>query len=96
MPGRLLLGWGLLLVLLAAEFGLSFLSLAPWARVFLLVPAAGMVAIVAIVFMDIGDGPVIVRGFAAAGLVWLLVLLGLGSMDPMTRTHYQVSSAHKD
>lgn len=95
MPRRLLLGWGLLLVLLAAEFGLSFLSLAPWFRT-LLLPALGMVAVVAIVFMEIGDGPVIVRGFAAAGVLWLLVLLTLGSMDPLTRTDYQVPTAHKD
>jgi cytochrome c oxidase subunit 4 len=96
MPGRLLLGWVLLLVLLAAEFGLSFVTMAPGMRVLLMVPAAVMVAVVAVVFMEIGDGPVIVRGFAAAGLVWLFVLLVLGSMDPMTRTDYQVPSAHRD
>ncbi len=61
-----------------------------------MLPAAGMVAVVGIVFMEVGDGPVIVRGFAVAGLVWLLVLLGLGSMDPMTRTEYQVPFAHRD
>ena len=96
MPGRLIFGWLLLLVLLAVEFGLSFLTMAPGLRTLLMVPAAAMVAVVAVVFMEIRDGPVIVRGFAAAGLVWLFVLLFLGSMDPMTRTDYQVPSAHRD
>ena len=61
MPRRLVTGWGALLLLLVAEFGLSFLSLAPTLRVLLMLPAAGMVAVVALVFMDVADGPVIVR-----------------------------------
>ena len=69
MPGRLLLGWLLLLGLLAVEFGLSFLTMTPELRTLLMVPAAAMVAVVAVVFMEIRHGPVIVRGFAAAGLV---------------------------
>jgi hypothetical protein len=31
-----------------------------------------------------------VRLFAAAGLLWLTILLGLGSLDPLTRTDYPV------
>ena len=96
MPRRLVIAWALLLSLLAIEFGCSFLPLAPWLRVMLLLPAFGMVGVVLVVFMEIGRGPVIVRGFAAAGLVWLIVLLGLGSMDPLTRTDYQVPGAPLD
>jgi hypothetical protein len=33
-----------------------------------------------------------VRLFAVAGLVWLCILLGLGSLDPMTRTDVYVQS----
>jgi hypothetical protein len=40
--------------------------------------------------MQIGRGPVIVRLFAAAGLLWLLILLVLGSLDPLTRVAYPV------
>jgi hypothetical protein len=33
---------------------------------------------------------VIVRLFAAAGVLWLLILLALGSLDPLTRVVYPV------
>lgn len=91
---RLLIAWALLLVLLAVEFGAAFLPLAPWLRVLILVPALLMAALVGIVFMEIGRGPIVARGFAAAGLFWLLVLLGLGSMDPLTRTDYHTPVVH--
>jgi hypothetical protein len=32
------------------------------------------------------------RGFALAGLPWLLLLLGLGTMDPLTRAVYPVGT----
>ncbi len=91
---RLVITWLLLLVLLAVEFGISLLPLTPWARIVVLLPAAAMAALVVAEFMEIGRGPVIVRGFAVAGLVWLTVLLGLGTMDPFTRTDYPVAGAH--
>jgi cytochrome c oxidase subunit IV len=93
---RLLLAWVLLLVLLGIEFGASFLPLAPWSRVLILLPALAMAAIVGIVFMEVGRGPVVARGFAAAGLFWLVVLLGLGSMDPLTRTDYHTTVVHPE
>jgi cytochrome c oxidase subunit IV len=45
-------------------------------------------------FMQIGRGPVIVRLFAVAGLLWLSILLGLGSLDPLTRTDYHVQAGN--
>jgi len=89
---RLVWTWVVLLVLLAVEFGASYLPLNPWARPLLLVPAALMIAAVATMFMQIGRGPVLVRVFAAAGLLWLGILLGLGSVDPLTRTDYTVAA----
>lgn len=83
----------LLLVLLAIEFGVSFLPLDRAARPLLLLPATLMVGIVGAVFMEVGQGPAIVRLFAVAGLLWLLILLGLGSLDPMTRTDYNAQGA---
>jgi hypothetical protein len=90
---NLLLTWILLLVLLGAEFGASFLPLARSNRPLILIPAALMVAAIGVVFMQVGRGPVLVRLFAVAALVWLTVLLGLGSLDPMTRTDYRVQYA---
>lgn len=89
---RLLLTWALLMALLAIEFGASFLPLGRSVRPFLLVPAALMVAVVGTLFMHIGRGVVIVRLFAAAGLLWLAILLGLGSLDPLTRVDYHVQA----
>ncbi|MBN9563374.1 MAG: hypothetical protein J0H14_22010 [Alphaproteobacteria bacterium] len=93
---RLLIAWVLLLVLLGVEFGVAMLSFAPWLRVLILLPAMAMAAIVGIVFMEIGRAPVVARGFATAGLFWLLVLLGLGSMDPLTRTYYHTTVEHPE
>ncbi len=89
----LLLAWVLLMVLLAVEFGASFLSLGRSARPLVLIPAAVMAAIVGTGFMQVGRGPTIVRLFATAGLLWLTILLGLGSLDAMTRTDYHVEGA---
>ena len=87
---RLLRAWALLMVLLAIEFGGSFMPLGRSARPLVLVPAVLMVAAVGILFMQIGRGIAIVRLFAVAGLLWLTILLGLGSLDPLTRTDYPV------
>src|SRR6185437_49267 len=76
---RLLLSWVLLLVLVAVELGVSFLPMNREVRPLILIPAVLMVATVGIVFMQVGRGPTIVRLFATAGLLWLTILLGLGS-----------------
>lgn len=90
---RWLLGtWVLLLVLLAAEFGAGSLPLKPSVRPLILIAPVIMVAAVGIMFMQVKRGPAIVRLFAVAGLVWLCILLGLGSLDPMTRTDVHVQS----
>lgn len=87
---RLVLGWAGLMVLLGIELGLSFSPLGNSFRSVVLIPAVLMVAIVGTVFMEIEQGPGIVRLFAVASLVWLSILLGLGSLDPMTRVMYYV------
>jgi len=90
---RLWLTLLLLLVLLAIEFGVSFLPLDRAARPLVLIPAVLMVGAVGTMFMQVGQGPTIVRLFATSGLLWLTILLGLGSLDPMTRTDYHVQDA---
>lgn len=87
---RLWLTLVLLLVLLAIEFGASFLPLDRAARPLVLIPAVLMVGVVGTVFMEVRRGPEIVRLFVTAALLWLTILLGLGSLDPMTRTDYLV------
>ena len=90
---RLLLIWLLLLGLGAAEWGASFLPLPrPW-RPLVMIPGVLMVAVVAAGIMEVRRGPALVRAFALAAMFWLLVLLGLGSADPLTRTDYRVPGA---
>jgi hypothetical protein len=90
---HLLFGWLGLMALAAIEFGCGFLPLARPLRPLLLVPALAMVAMVAFLFMRVGTGPAIVRGFAIACVFWLIILVGLGMMDPMTRAIYPVQSS---
>jgi len=89
---KLLLTWVALLALLALEIGASVLPLQRSDRPLILVPALAMVGIVAMIFMQVGRGPVTVRLFAAAGLLWLVILLALGSLDPLTRIDYTVTA----
>jgi hypothetical protein len=91
---RLLFTWLLLLVVGGAEFAASFLPLARAWRPLIMVPAALMVLGVAIGFMEIRRGSVLVRAFAVAAVLWLVILLGLGSVDPLTRTEYRSSPSH--
>lgn len=88
--GKVFLTWVALLALLAIEIGVSFLPLSPATRPVILIPALAMLAVILGLFMQVGRGPTIVRLFAAAGLLWLLILLTLGSLDPLTRTNYPV------
>jgi hypothetical protein len=92
---RLLRTWLLLLLVGAAEFAASFLPLARAWRPLVIIPAALMVLGVAIGFMEVRRGPVLVRAFAVAAVLWLVILLGLGSVDPLTRTEYRSSPIHK-
>ncbi len=91
---RLLVSWLLLLALGAAEFAASFLPLARALRPLIIIPAVLMALVVATMFMEVQRGPNIVRGFAVAAIFWLIVMLGLGSADPLTRTYYHVPGAH--
>jgi hypothetical protein len=76
------------------EFAASYLPLARGLRPLVMIPGLLMVLTVAIGFMDVRRGPVLVRAFTVAAMFWLFVLLGLGSVDPLTRTDYLVPDAH--
>jgi hypothetical protein len=91
-PGlrRLILMWALLILLGGAELAVSYLPLARSWRPLIMIPGVFMVLVVSIGFMEVRKGPVIVRAFAVAAMLWLVVLLALGSADPLTRTNYYV------
>ena len=89
--GKLVLAWLALLALLGLEVGASFLPLGPSARPLILIPALAMLAVIVTAFMQVGRGPLVVHLFVAAGVVWLMILLALGSLDPLTRTMYPVT-----
>ncbi|MBV9735538.1 MAG: hypothetical protein JO209_06475 [Acidisphaera sp.] len=82
--------WLGLLALFAVELGTAFLPLGHAFAGLILLPAAAMVGLVGFGFMRLGRYGAIARCFALAAVFWLLVLLGLGSMDPFTRTEYPV------
>jgi hypothetical protein len=73
--------------LLAAELAVTF-AFSGWGRGGVAVIAAAMVGVAAFGFMDLRQEGVVVWLFAAAALLWLIILLGLGALDPMTRTLY--------
>jgi hypothetical protein len=86
--------WGLLILFGGAEFAAGYLPLARSWRPLIMIPGVLMILVVAIGFMEVRKGPVIVRAFAVGALFWLFVLLALGSADPFTRTNYYVPDAH--
>lgn len=85
---QLVYAWLGLLALVAMEYVASTLRMPAGLRPILMLPAFAMVAVVGLVFMRVTTGPSTVRIFAMASLFWLLVLLGLGMMDPLTRAVY--------
>ena len=87
-----LFAWLTLLLLAVAEIGCGFRHFDRSLRPLLLLPAFAMVAVVGLMFMRVWHGIAPARGFALAGLLWLLLLLGLGTMDPLTRAVYPVST----
>ncbi len=82
---RLLVTWFVLLLLGAAELALSFIHLARSLRPLVAIPGVLMAIVVVVGFMEVRRGPVIIRAFAVGAGFWLLVLLILGSVDPLTR-----------
>ena len=74
-----------LLALLALTVGSSFIGMAQWNLVTNLVIAAAKAAIVLVWFMRIGRSGISTRLAAAAGVAWLLVLIGLSMTDFLWR-----------
>lgn len=83
--------WLVLAVLFGLELGGAFTGFGHMFGGLLLMPAGLMVLLVGLFFMRVRESGGLAKFFAIAALFWLLVLLGLGSIDPMTRTDYPVS-----
>ena len=77
--------WVALVVLLAATTALAFVPLGRWNIVVALAIAATKALIVVIVFMELSRSSGLVRVFACAGFLWLLILLGLTGADYASR-----------
>lgn len=54
---------------------------------------AFMGSVVALIFMEAAQAPAIARYFGAAGLLWLAILIGMGSLDILTRKNYFTRSS---
>ena len=57
---------------------------------------AVMAGLVAFMFMDLRRSNNLARIFAIGGLFWLIILLGLGVMDPVTRMQFAVPQRTSD
>jgi hypothetical protein len=76
-PGATVAIWLLLMLLLAVEFfvgGAASMAI-----------GVAMAVIVTLTYMRLARTKGVSSAFAVAAVLWLLVLLGLGSMDPATR-----------
>ena len=88
-PFRVLIWtWVAMVVSLAAEVavakGLGWYNTAPLFGI-------AKAALIAFGFMRVIEGPSLIRVAAVAGVFWLVVILGLGSMDTLTRVDHPVS-----
>lgn len=77
-----ILTWLSLLILLAVEYFARAFPAGGTAAPFI---GLGMVIIVSMTFMRLASAPGVASAFALAGVFWLAVLMGLGSLDPVTR-----------
>ena len=78
---RVALPWLCLMVLLGVEIGAAVLQMGSVAAYV----APVMIATVAGAFMQIGSDTPLSRIFCIAGLFWLAILVGLGSVDFLAR-----------
>jgi len=82
---RIALAW-IVLLLFLAELLMARGRIGPYA------PLVGlaMIAVVVTCFMRLQKGSPLMHVFALAGLFWLCLLVGLGSVDFLTRTDHAV------
>jgi hypothetical protein len=86
----ILAAWLVLLALLLAALGMLWLAPSRIAPGLILIGFIAMIVVVGFALMRLGSASVLAKAFVVAAVFWLLVLIGLGSMDPLTRTDYPV------
>ena len=74
-----------LLGLLALTVGLAYAPLGPWGVVVALLIAAAKAGLIAVVFMQLSTARGITRLFAASGLFWFALMLGLTLVEILGR-----------
>ena len=77
--------WLSLLVLLALTLSSSYIPLHGFNAAVNLVIACAKAALVAVFFMRLRWSHALIRLVAAAGVIWLLILIGLSLTDVLTR-----------
>ncbi|HJS86329.1 MAG TPA: hypothetical protein VJ779_12800 [Acetobacteraceae bacterium] len=87
---KLTLTWAFLMAVAGGEFVVSGMQMEMANRPVLLFFAGTMVFTVAMMFMHLATAPVVAKGFAVAGVFWLIVLFGFGAADMLTRNWYPV------
>jgi caa(3)-type oxidase subunit IV len=92
-PGlpHLAIAWLILLALLLLEVAATLLVPGRITPGLVLASGIAMVVVVGFAFMRLRGSASLAQAFVVAALFWLAVLLGLGSMDPLTRTDYPVA-----
>lgn len=83
-----IVAWGVLLVLLGISVLLAYLPLGPVQPLLHLGIAVTQALIIMAIFMKLRGRPSLKWIFAGAGFFWLMLLLGLGSTDYLTRAGY--------
>jgi cytochrome c oxidase subunit IV len=90
-PRRIVFSWLGLLVLLAGTIGLAYLPLGAFGPAVHVAIAAGMAAIVLVIFMELERGEGLFWVFAGAGFFWLGILFVLTGIDYWTRYSFAPS-----
>jgi cytochrome c oxidase subunit IV len=80
-------GWVALLALLGLSLGVAFMRLDGYTLEINLAIAAIMLGLLAIVLMNLGAAPALVRIVAASGLFWMIFFFVLTFIDYLSR-HY--------
>jgi cytochrome c oxidase subunit 4 len=85
---RFVLAWVALTLLLALTTGLAYVPMGG-ANIYVALTIAVVKALIVLaIFMKLAEGPSMQWAAAAAGLFWLLILLGLTATDYSTRTGF--------
>lgn len=91
MSGRTILKcWAALMLLLTLTTALAFVPLGTGNLFVALGIAVTKALLVLLVFMELRASSGLVRVFAAAGFVWLMIMIGLTSADYIHRTDQRV------